>query len=251
MKKLILIVSLIGSALTFAETKPIPPFKEFKKTSDLAQADKLWATNYYTELRTNVSSGQSFKDRDENVLKIDSTKVGLSNKHFCYAAMEGSVALSFKNGKTITFNYDGRGTSQLDCSIYFGGRFGSSGEVKFKIAYSKWGEGEQNLGYALIPYRTIAVDSSHIPFGSVVYIPQARGIKITLPSGKRFKHDGYFFAGDHGGGIKGNHIDVFTGNLKKHPFKFIRSNSSKTFNAQLVKDPDIIRQMTTIHMQRY
>jgi len=252
MKKLIILASLFGSATLFANTNEIPPFKEFKKTSLLGPEEKLWATNYYTELRSNSPSAtQKFKDRNEIPLKVGSEQVALSDKYFCYAAMEGSVALKFRNGKTVTFNYDGRGRRQLDCSIYFGGRFGSSGEVKFKVAYSKWGEGEQDRGYALVPYRTIAVDSSHIPFGSVVYIPQARGTIITVPGGKKFKHDGYFFAGDHGGGIKGNHIDVFTGNFKKHKFPWIRSHSSKTFKAYLVRDEDIIAGMTKIHMQRY
>jgi 3D (Asp-Asp-Asp) domain-containing protein len=250
MKKLILIVSLLGATNAFS-SNTLPPFKEFSKTSDLASPEKLWATNYYTELRKNNSFGQDFRNRNEAPLKVEGEKVGLSDKFFCYAAMEGSVALKFKTGKTVTFNYNGRGRRQLDCSIYFGGRYASSGEVKFKVAYSKWGEGEQDRGYALVPYRTIAVDSSVIPFGSVIYIPKARGTKILLPSGKTFKHDGYFFAGDHGGAIKGNHIDVFTGNFKKHPFSWIRSNSSKTFSSYLVRDKKVIEGMTKIHMQRY
>ncbi|MFT6067821.1 MAG: 3D (Asp-Asp-Asp) domain-containing protein [Bacteriovoracaceae bacterium] len=251
MKKLILLVSLIGATNAFSSSSPLPPFTEFSKTSDLASPEKLWATNYYTELRSNNSYGQLFRDRSESPLEVEGEKVGLSDKFFCYAAMEGSVALKFKSGKTVTFNYNGRGRRQLDCSIYFGGRFGSSGEVKFKVAYSKWGEGEQERGYALVPYRTIAVDSRVIPFGSVIYIPKARGTKIKLPTGETFKHDGYFFAGDHGGAIKGNHIDVFTGNFKKHPFPWIRSSSSKTFSSYLVRDKKIIEGMTKIHMQRY
>lgn len=246
-----MIASLLGSALAFANSNQLPPFTTFERTSNIGPVEKLWGTNYYTVLRPNSSYGQKFRDRHEVPMKIDGEQVALSDKFFCYAAMEGSVALRFKSGKTVTFNYDGRGRRQIDCSIYFGGRFGSSGEVKFKVAYSKWGEGEQDRGYALVPYRTIAVDSNHIPFGSVVYIPKARGVKISLPDGTKFTHDGYFFAGDHGGGIKGNHIDVFTGSLKKHPFPWIGSNSSKTFNAHLVHDQDIIRGMTKIHMQRY
>lgn len=251
MKTLLILASLLGSSLLFANSQEVPPFKVFEPTNDLAPAQKLWATNYYTKLRTNQGYGQELRDRHENILKVGNETVALSDKFFCYAAMEGSVALRFKNGQTITYNYDGRGRRQLDCSIYFGGRFGSSGEVKFKVAYSKWGEGEQNIGYALVPWRTIAVDSRHIPYGSVVYIPKAKGTTVTLPDGSKMVHDGYFFAGDKGGAIKGNHIDVFTGNLKKHPFKWIKSHSKGTFKAQIVRDPDIIRDLTKIHMQRY
>lgn len=251
MKKLITLLCLLSSGITLANAGQLDPFTLFKKTSDLGSRKKLWATNYYTEIKNNLSYGQSFRDRNENQFIVNDEKVGLSDRNFCYAAMEGSVALKFKNKKTVTFNYNGRGVRQLDCSIYFGGRFGSSGEVKFKVAYSKWGEGEQDRGYALVPYRTIAVDSRRIPFGSIVYIPKARGVKITLTDGKKFIHDGYFFAGDHGGAIKGSQIDVFTGNSKKHPFKFIKSSSSKTFSAYIVRDEKIIEAMTTIHLQRY
>ncbi len=69
-----------------------------------------------------------------------------------------------------------------------------------------YGMGVKNL--PLIPLRTIAVDPSHIPIGSNVYIPQFDG--LVLPGGKR--HDGCFTAHDIGSAIKGEHIDIFVHN---------------------------------------
>ena len=74
-----------------------------------------------------------------------------------------------------------------------------------------------------------------------------------MPDGTKVVHDGYFFAGDAGGGVKGNHIDVFTGdkNDKNNPFNFVTGSNSKTFNAKLVSDKDVIEKMTALHTKRY
>ncbi|MFO0652232.1 MAG: 3D domain-containing protein [Polyangiales bacterium] len=66
-----------------------------------------------------------------------------------------------------------------------------------------WGTGVQ--GYALVPYRALAVDSRYIPIGHVVELPELRGMR--LPDGTR--HDGCFVAVDGGGAIRGHHIDLF------------------------------------------
>jgi len=71
--------------------------------------------------------------------------------------------------------------------------------------------GDDVRGHAPIPYRTIAVDRSLIPIGSVVFIPSARGSTLHLPDGSVAYHDGFFIAGDTGGRIRGAHIDVFCG----------------------------------------
>src|SRR4029453_332777 len=92
-------------------------------------------------------------------------------------------------------------------------------------------------GMILVPLRSVAVDRRHIPYGSVIYIPQAHGEEVTLPSGNLATHDGYFYAADTGGAIKGNHIDVFGGVFTSNPFpSFITSNASRTFEAFLIND---------------
>jgi 3D (Asp-Asp-Asp) domain-containing protein len=60
-------------------------------------------------------------------------------------------------------------------------------------------------GYALVPYRSLAVDRRFIPLGHTVEIPGLAG--MPLPDGSR--HDGCFVAVDGGGAINGHHIDLF------------------------------------------
>lgn len=66
-----------------------------------------------------------------------------------------------------------------------------------------WGAGVQ--GFALVPYRSLAVDPRYIPWGHVVSIPALQGLR--LPDGQA--HDGCFVAVDGGGAIRGHHIDLF------------------------------------------
>ncbi|HRI20464.1 MAG TPA: 3D domain-containing protein, partial [Panacibacter sp.] len=110
---------------------------------------------------------------------------------------------------------------------------------------SGFGDGVKN--YKLIPFRTIAVDNKNIPYGTVIYIPKVKGKMIELPNGEKVEHDGYFFAGDTGGAIKKNHVDVFTGIFSGNPFtEVIRSNENKTFDAYIVRDTNIIHQLTVL-----
>lgn len=230
-----------------------------KSGSDL----NLWATNYFTET---IASGGSIplKSKKEKSFVIDGETISLPEKDWCNAAMEGSVIIKTKSGKKVSFNYSGIGSMQVNCAKYFRGKYAATGKVKFQISKSTYGEGVSIPGskknksitqssYSLVPYRTIAVDSRKIPYGSVIYIPSAKGTKVTLPDGSTFVHDGYFFAGDTGGGIKYNHIDVFTGNNNSNtqPFKFIKSSANGTFSAKVVEDKDIIEKMTALHTKRY
>jgi 3D (Asp-Asp-Asp) domain-containing protein len=67
--------------------------------------------------------------------------------------------------------------------------------------------GRGALGKPITPLRTVAVDSSVIPLGTVLFIPEFKG--VALPSGGR--HDGCFVAEDRGMKVTGRQIDVFTG----------------------------------------
>jgi 3D (Asp-Asp-Asp) domain-containing protein len=70
-----------------------------------------------------------------------------------------------------------------------------------------WGRGA--MGKAITPLVTVAVDSSVIPLGTPMYIPEYDGIARD-PSGAT-AHDGCFMAEDRGLAVKGQHVDVFTG----------------------------------------
>jgi membrane-bound lytic murein transglycosylase len=55
--------------------------------------------------------------------------------------------------------------------------------------------------------RTVAVDRKLIAPRSVLFIKETVGMK--MPDGST--HDGYWYASDVGGAIKGQRIDLFTG----------------------------------------
>ncbi len=67
--------------------------------------------------------------------------------------------------------------------------------------------GRDSMGCKVVPMRTLAVDPSVVPRGSVVYIKETVG--LPLPGGGA--HDGLWYASDIGGAIKGDRIDLFTG----------------------------------------
>lgn len=73
-----------------------------------------------------------------------------------------------------------------------------------------WGMGSR--GNALEPLRSWAVDIDVIPHGTSVYVEEWDGLEIPSLDGLGgFVHDGCFRADDVGGGINGNHVDIFAG----------------------------------------
>ena len=68
--------------------------------------------------------------------------------------------------------------------------------------------GLDSLGCKVVPMRTIAVDKTIIPRRTVLFIKETVG--LTMPDGR--DHDGYWYATDVGGAIKGQRIDLYTGN---------------------------------------
>jgi 3D (Asp-Asp-Asp) domain-containing protein len=206
----------------------------------------LWATFYNIHRAKSVPGGNSLLDKDRNPLGPT-----LSNQDWCFAALEGTVQVKDENEKFITYNFAGRGSSpQVDCSVFFPSLSASiiqgMNRSRFAVARGAFGDGAG--GFILVPYRTIAVDRTFIPLGSVIYIPAARGKKFTLPSGQAATHDGYFLAADVGGAIVGEHIDVFLGvETSIGQFNFIKSNSRHTFPAFLIENSSISRTLTAAH----
>ncbi|MBX3184486.1 MAG: hypothetical protein KIT72_02430 [Polyangiaceae bacterium] len=76
---------------------------------------------------------------------------------------------------------------------------------KLDAARFPWGRGA--LGKPINALRSLAVDPSEVPLGSLVYLPEFDG--LTLPGGA--VHDGCFVAEDRGLWVKGRHVDVFAG----------------------------------------
>ena len=67
--------------------------------------------------------------------------------------------------------------------------------------------GRDSMGCRVVPMRTMATDPRVVPKGSVVFIKETVG--LPLPGGGL--HDGLWYASDIGGAIKGQHIDLYTG----------------------------------------
>jgi len=67
--------------------------------------------------------------------------------------------------------------------------------------------GNDSLGCRPIPMRTIATDPRYIPRRTRVFIRETVGMRMADGS----IHDGYWYASDTGGAIKGAKIDLYTG----------------------------------------
>lgn len=67
--------------------------------------------------------------------------------------------------------------------------------------------GNDSLGCRPVAMRTVAVDPRHIPRRTRLFIRETVGLRLA--DGGR--HDGYWYASDTGGAIKGAKIDLYTG----------------------------------------
>lgn len=242
--KLLFVFVLIGlkgftqDSLAFSLPQP---------NTDSLTKHSLWATQYYIH---SFTSGGKIPLLNKN---LDSTGFFADTCDFCTASLEGTAFVQDSLGNVTVFNYDGvAATSQVDCRKCK--RFANT-----KLATDAWGKvvwrktegyGDGVLNYRLVPFRTVAVDKTKIAYGTILFIPKARGMEIELPDGKKVIHDGYFFAGDTGGAIKKNHIDVFTGVFEGNPFKeIIYSTPKYTFDAYVVSDTIVIDHLTKMHVK--
>ncbi|MFZ5669164.1 MAG: 3D domain-containing protein [Pseudomonadota bacterium] len=64
-----------------------------------------------------------------------------------------------------------------------------------------------SLGCPTVPMRTAATDRTLVPRRTVLFIKETVG--LPMPDGSL--HDGYWYASDVGGAIKGRRIDLYTG----------------------------------------
>jgi len=203
----------------------------------LTECGSLWATWYYLPQVSSVKVGYALRDPNGEPLGPV-----LSDRDWCHAAMEGSVRVQ-QGESCTTYNYAGTSASHhVNCSRYFGHNIGYN---KFRVANGPFGDGVRD--YILVPFRTIAVDPERIPYGSVLFIPEARGQTIPLQDGRTAEHDGYFFAADTGRAISGNHIDVYLGMTTENPFPWVKSSRSGGFEACMVNDTTIRSALVKLH----
>lgn len=67
--------------------------------------------------------------------------------------------------------------------------------------------GNDSLGCRPIAMRTVATDPRYIPRRTRLFIPETVGLRLADGS----RHDGFWYASDTGGAIKGQKIDIYTG----------------------------------------
>ena len=236
--------ALSGSASNPSFTLPAPSFLP-------ASAKRiLWATQYFVPAADAVGDGEPLLDEDGEPLGPE-----LSPRDWCNAAIEGTISVRTLDGQRKLYNFAGRApVPQLNCQVVLGSPHltRAINFTRFTVAGGPFGDGVRSL--FLVPFRTIAIDKRQLNglnFETAVFIPLARGTEITLPSGAKAIHDGYFFAADTGGLIKDNHIDVFTGTVTpaQNPFtNFVKSSPLKTFDAFLISDPVITEALKKMHI---
>lgn len=78
-----------------------------------------------------------------------------------------------------------------------------------------------SLGCPVVAMRTAASDPRIAPKRSIVFIPETVG--MATPDGGT--HDGYWYVSDTGGGVRGAHIDLFTGHGRGSMKPFMKINT--------------------------
>ena len=218
-------------ALTFALEAP--------RENSLKRSVKLWATHYHTpEIRpapATISAAFPLINRNGEAISPP-----LSHRDWCSAALQGSVSVRSGGKSTAYVFVDANGPEQANCDEWLGslsdGVKAATRRARFMKVNHPLGCGVRN--HPLVPFRTIAVDPDVIPLDSVVYVPELRGLTFTQ-DGETFTHDGYLYAGDRGGAIKGNHIDVFLEGEAAGPLEALfASTDTRTFSAYVVSEDD-------------
>lgn len=199
----------------------------------------LWATHYHTPEIAPAPAGASdafplLGRRGEPI------SPPLARRDWCEAALQGSVAVRQGDAATAYVFVDANGPEQADCDPWLGklseGIRNATRRARFMKVDHPLGCGVRN--HPLTPFRTIAVDPAIIPLESVVYVPELRGRAFAW-QGVDHVHDGYLFAGDRGGAIRGAHVDVFLAEAAVGPLEdLFASNENRTFAAYIVDEDD-------------
>lgn len=90
---------------------------------------------------------------------------------------------------------------------------GLPGTVEYKMRATMYHAGAKgiraldSLGCKVAAMRTVAVDPKVIPRRTIIFIKETVG--LPMPNGG--SHDGYWYASDIGGAVKGLKLDLFSG----------------------------------------
>lgn len=144
----------------------------------------LRATKYYVALESEYHQKNKqgiFRDTKGNVLHRGSDVFKRA------ADIEGSCKLI--DGRILNF------WKRID------------GDIRYKEIDAEFGLGVNN--YKLVPFKSVAVDKSVVPYGSKLYSPKLAGRTINGQV-----HNGILFAHDTGGAIIKDRVDLFCGSGK-------------------------------------
>jgi 3D (Asp-Asp-Asp) domain-containing protein len=109
----------------------------------------------------------------------------------------------------------------------------------YRVKYDVWHQlppGAAAMGNerdALVPLIAVAADQKRYPYGSMIFVPDAVGKKFA--DGESF--DGYFWIGDVGSAIVGNHFDVFVGD--ETLYKEFTRRAKSSHNTTIYKLPNL------------
>lgn len=236
----------------FQDTFDIPP----PPSDSLEETVQVWSTSYIRVEPIPDTNGVPF--RDINGVPISDN---VRETSWCKGAQEGSIKTTFM-GEEIILTHAGEFKEQtpnyIDCDEVFSTHTNSLSS--YGLSYHAKTNAPFGLGinnYFLVPYRTIAVQLKGNKYfklnkGDVIYIKDAAKITVTDPyTGKKYKHDGYFFVGDVGGKVKGMHIDTFCG-LKTDclpPFTGSSDDKYVLSTALIITDPAIKEKLKHMHLQ--
>lgn len=250
----LLTIGLAVSMATMGIASDDPTDFCYPEPDDLAKHERLslWGTFYHTKIAPFDKDGFNLIDQHNKPI---GPKLG--HQDWCKAALEGAALIKMPDGSNVVVNVrDADGPSQVNCDKYYPelrgrARIGMRHTRFFKVTSPKVKYGYGIRDWPLAAFRTIAVDRRERPirYRTVLFIPQLRGQKLTLQDGTDIVHDGYVFAADTGSGIKGDHIDFYTGFVNKNPFPDLAAGPSKRFKAYVVKDKVIYQQLLELHTQ--
>jgi 3D (Asp-Asp-Asp) domain-containing protein len=216
---------------------------------ELSKPMRLWATHYHmSDIDPAPAGAVDALPLIGRGGKAISAK--LSVRDWCEAALQGSVSIADADGDRSAYVFlDARGPEQANCDQWLGGL---SDRIKLATRKARFVKAPHPMGCGarhvpLQPLRTIAVDPDVIPIGSVIFVPALRGRSFVL-DGRDYVHDGYLFAGDQGGAVRGAHIDVFTTEdiaVARVLDDLFASTPEKTFVAHRVpKDAEAVKGLT-------
>lgn len=170
----------------------------------------------FTGVRIAAGGRDVFPMMPGRVLESDGTRVVIDHGNMVTSVYRG-LGATVRSGTFVSIDRSlGTCSGNLDFEVYIEGEPRDPLRILFEHAgtftvtfYSEWDDGKipahptfriTRSGAIATPNRTIAVDPTVIPLGSLVYVP-------TLAST-------VFVAEDTGSAIKGNRLDVYTPDVR-------------------------------------